>query len=155
MEKESGEAARIDAAAPPWWGRLPTPPGAPGHEAESPYLLLEVRNVASRLPGSFVAPFAAAEDVETHAAVRGSLASGVFHVTLPPGTGAATAAGFVSGLRAGIEDAGRVVVLAAPEEIGRRVDRWGHVGALKLMRRVKERFDPDRRMSPGRFVGGI
>jgi len=27
--------------------------------------------------------------------------------------------------------------------------------ALPLMRRVKERFDPEHRMSPGRFVGGI
>ncbi len=201
MEKAAGGEVRIEAEAPPWWGRLPGPPGPPGRAAQSPdrtaarpgrldadsgppdteqgppdanagqidadageidadaaevdYLLLEVRNVSSQLPGSFVAPFSAAEDVETHAAVRGSLASGVLHVTLPPGTTSGTAAGFVSELRAGIGDAGRVVVLAAPDEIGRRVDRWGHVGALKLMRRVKERFDPDRRMSPGRFVGGI
>jgi glycolate oxidase FAD binding subunit len=27
--------------------------------------------------------------------------------------------------------------------------------ALDLMRRVKDRFDPERRMSPGRFVGGL
>ncbi|WP_327086453.1 FAD-binding oxidoreductase [Nonomuraea sp. NBC_01738] len=45
----------------------------------------------------------------------------------------------------------RVSVLAAPYAI----DRWGEVGALPLMRRVKERFDPGRRMSPGRFVGGV
>jgi glycolate oxidase FAD binding subunit len=35
------------------------------------------------------------------------------------------------------------------------VDTWGPVPALDLMRRVKERFDPERRLAPGRFVGGI
>ncbi len=43
----------------------------------------------------------------------------------------------------------------APTSSG-QVDAWGPAGdALGLMRRVKERFDPERRMSPGRFVGGI
>ncbi|MFD0891602.1 FAD-binding oxidoreductase, partial [Streptosporangium algeriense] len=50
---------------------------------------------------------------------------------------------------------GRLVVLAAPYGWDEGIDRWGPVGALPLMRRVKERFDPDRRMSPGRFAGGI
>ncbi|SPL97117.1 Glycolate dehydrogenase, FAD-binding subunit GlcE [[Actinomadura] parvosata subsp. kistnae] len=43
-------------------------------------------------------------------------------------------------------------MLAAPYD---GLDRWGQVSGLPLMRRVKERFDPGRRMSPGRFVGGI
>ena len=51
---------------------------------------------------------------------------------------------------------GSLVVVKAPVALKRAVDAWGPAGdALGLMRRVKERFDPDRRMSPGRFVGGI
>jgi glycolate oxidase FAD binding subunit len=51
---------------------------------------------------------------------------------------------------------GSLVVVKAPPELKRAVDAWGPPGdAVGLMRRVKERFDPDRRLSPGRFVGGI
>ena len=51
---------------------------------------------------------------------------------------------------------GSLVVVKAPLHLKRQVDVWGPAGdALGLMRRVKERFDPERRMSPGRFVGGI
>jgi glycolate oxidase FAD binding subunit len=35
------------------------------------------------------------------------------------------------------------------------VDVWGPVPSLGLMRAVKDQFDPERRMAPGRFVGGI
>ena len=51
---------------------------------------------------------------------------------------------------------GTAVVLRAPDAVRDALDHWGPVGdALELMRRVKERFDPERRMSPGRFVGGL
>jgi glycolate oxidase FAD binding subunit len=51
---------------------------------------------------------------------------------------------------------GSLVVVKASPELKRAVDVWGPAGdAIGLMRRVKERFDPDRRMTPGRFVGGI
>jgi glycolate oxidase FAD binding subunit len=51
---------------------------------------------------------------------------------------------------------GSLVLVKAPPALKRAVEVWGPAGdALGLMRRVKERFDPDRRLAPGRFVGGI
>jgi glycolate oxidase FAD binding subunit len=51
---------------------------------------------------------------------------------------------------------GTAVVLRAPEGVRDGLDHWGPVGdSLELMRKVKDRFDPERRMSPGRFVGGL
>lgn len=179
-----GGTAEVTDEPPPWWGRLPGPPRpsaeAPGPDepvgpsaspgdrpdgagVEAPEagasgggeILLEVRNIPSRLAGSFVGPFGAARAADVRPAVRGSLAAQVFHVALPPDAEPGLVAAFTGELRAHMEDEGRVVVLCAPREAARRLDRWGRVGALPLMRRVKERFDPGRRLSPGRFVGGI
>ena len=48
-------------------------------------------------------------------------------------------------------------VLDAPAEVRAAVDPWGPVdeGALALMRRVKERFDPGGVCNAGIYVGGI
>jgi glycolate oxidase FAD binding subunit len=51
---------------------------------------------------------------------------------------------------------GTLALQAAPASVRERVDVWGPPpAALSLMKSVKERLDPDRRLSPGRFVGGI
>jgi glycolate oxidase FAD binding subunit len=51
---------------------------------------------------------------------------------------------------------GSLVLVKGSPELKRAVDVWGPPGdAIGLMRRVKERFDPDRRLAPDRFVGGI
>ena len=50
------------------------------------------------------------------------------------------------------------VLLDAPEAVRAAVDPWGATpdpGALAVMARVKERFDPARIFSPGAFVGGL
>lgn len=51
---------------------------------------------------------------------------------------------------------GYLVVESAPTELKSMLDVWGDVGeSLELMRALKEVFDPNYVLSPGRFVGGI
>jgi glycolate oxidase FAD binding subunit len=52
---------------------------------------------------------------------------------------------------------GSLVLTAAPAAVRALVDVWGAptAGTLALMRRVKDQLDPDHRLAPGRFVGGI
>ena len=81
--------------------------------------------------------------------VAGPAGSGVLYAALP-------AIDVVPSLREALAPYdGSVVVLHASDDDRRRVDPWGPVKGLALMRRVKERFDPERRLAPGRFVGGI
>jgi glycolate oxidase FAD binding subunit len=51
---------------------------------------------------------------------------------------------------------GQLLVLRAPEKIKDQLDTWGDVGGTAhLMRDLKQRFDPQSLLSPGRFVAGI
>jgi glycolate oxidase FAD binding subunit len=50
---------------------------------------------------------------------------------------------------------GTCVVLNAPAPVRDALDLWGLVPGVELMRSIKERFDPDGILAPGRFVGGI
>lgn len=127
-----GGPAAIEPRPPSWWGVLP-----------DDQVLLEVRFPPSR------ADQVLQETLGLGAAVRGSPASGVLWLG-----GDERLVEAVPPLRKRLgEFGGRVTVVAAPPYPG--LDRWGEISALPLMRRVKERFDPGRRMSPGRFVGGI
>jgi len=92
-------------------------------------------------------------DGRTTLSVRGSAGTGVLYVAASP---ADAAADLLARLRATCAGAGgHVVLLDAPADVKRSVDIWGPVGGLGLMRQVKHEFDPDRRLAPGRFVGGI
>jgi glycolate oxidase FAD binding subunit len=109
--------------------------------AFEPAALPQVRAAVARLSGP-----------ERPVLARGRAASGVLEVGLPTLEPAELA-----GLRAAVAAYdGSVVVRSAPPQCKAALDVWGSVGnALPLMQRVKERFDPDRRLSPGRYVGGI
>ncbi|GHH79593.1 FAD-binding oxidoreductase [Promicromonospora soli] len=87
-------------------------------------------------------------------ALRGT-AAGVLH-TVVTGTPEATAyaVGHLRGAAPSPRD-GTVTVLRAPREVRARLDAWGPVGGLDLMRAIKRQLDPGRSLAPGRFVGGI
>jgi glycolate oxidase FAD binding subunit len=86
-------------------------------------------------------------------AVRGSLGAGVLYAGLPR-EAESGAAELLTALRAELPPGDGSAVVLRTEAVD-RLDLWGPVGGLALMRRVKERFDPHRLLAPGRFVGGI
>lgn len=67
------------------------------------------------------------------------------------------AADLVTHLRSRLKDkGGSAVVLQAPQKLSCAIDRWGcESNALPLMKEIKRRFDPNRVLNPGRFVGNI
>ncbi len=93
---------------------------------------------------------------EAGALVRGSAGAGVAYAAIAPGTSAGAVLTAVDRLRrVCTTHGGSAVVVDAPAAVKADVDVWGPVPALDLMRRVKDQFDPDHRLAPGRFVGGI
>ena len=63
-------------------------------------------------------------------------------------------AGAIRGARQAAEAlGGSLVLLAAPRELKSEVDAWGTPPAtIGVMRSLRDAFDPDRLLSPGRFV---
>ncbi len=131
---------------PPWWGQYP----------------FHRDGVALKL----VLPVATqhlALDVLRHAVgsgltVRGSAGVGVLHAALPASASAGDVADVLRSIREvlqGESGAGSCVVLRAPPDVRAAADVWGPVPGVALMRRVKDQFDPQHRLAPGRFVGGI
>jgi glycolate oxidase FAD binding subunit len=51
---------------------------------------------------------------------------------------------------------GFLTVLEAPANLKQQLDPWGYQGnALEMMHKLKQKFDPQNILNPGRFVGGI
>lgn len=151
----AGAAARAAAlpgaevldGPPAWWGRLPWEPGGTGLRCTArPAGVADLLDHAARLGDRLGVPLA----------LRGSAGAGALHAGAPPSADPEAVGRLVGELRAaaGRWD-GQVVVLDAPGAVRDRVDVWGPAGGLELMRRVKERFDPDGVLAAGSFVGGI
>ena len=97
-----------------------------------------------------------AEVDATGVRLRGSAGAGVTYAAIDPGTPVDVVRDTVDRLRQVCTRlGGSTVVVDAPAAVKAAVDVWGPIPALDLMRRVKAQFDPDHRLAPGRFVGGI
>ncbi len=130
---------------------------------EPPGTLVRVAFWAGQLTAVLTATRAAADATALDPAINGSAGAGVLEVSVPGTAPADSVADFVAVLRAGLDGLadglppGRAsaIVLGAPPAVRDTVDMWGPVPSLALMRAVKDQFDPEHRMAPGRFAGGI
>ncbi|MCZ2811310.1 FAD-binding oxidoreductase [Modestobacter sp. VKM Ac-2979] len=144
-----GDGASAAEEAPAGWGVLPwtEEPGSTG---------LKLTCALSGLAPVLTAARRAADDAGVQLTVRGSGGAGVLYAALAADAPVDAVAGVVARTRAVCtEHGGSLVVLDGPPAVKTAVDTWGPVPAIDLMRRVKEQFDPERRLAPGRFVGGI
>jgi glycolate oxidase FAD binding subunit len=143
---------------PAWWGG--------GAAATVDGTLIRIAFWAAELAGVLRAVDAAAAAAGLDPAVGGSAAAGVLYAAVAEGAPASAVAQFVTDLRAamgsggsplagGPPQRGSAVVLRAPAGVRAAVDLWGPASGLRLMRAIKDQFDPEHRLAPGRFTGGI
>ncbi len=94
------------------------------------------------------------DDVNLDGYARLHGGNGLGWVQLAPGDGLAEG---VEKLRSHCQkNGGFLSLLQGPKSLKQSIDLWGYAGdALGVMRDIKDKFDPQRLLSPGRFVGGL
>jgi glycolate oxidase FAD binding subunit len=133
------------------WGAFPWA-GAGDGQATA----LKATFALSGLARVLAAARSSAEEAGVALHLRGSGGAGVLYAAVAAGVEPAAVRSVVERLRAACAAVGgALIVLDAPPEVKAAVDTWGPVPASDLMERVKDQFDPERRLAPGRFVGGI
>lgn len=144
-----GATAQAQESAPEGWGAYPWSPQAAGDQRST---ALKLTFALSGLPDVL----SAARDADVPVHLRGSAGAGVVYGAITPEHEVDDVTAAVDRLRAVCaRHGGSLVVLDAADKVKRAVDTWGPVTGLDLMWRVKDQFDPDHRLAPGRFVGGI
>ncbi|MGH3771137.1 MAG: FAD-binding oxidoreductase [Pseudonocardiaceae bacterium] len=135
LKDAAGTPATVTEQPPGWWGQPPHPPRGPAAAVTcEPSGLADLLTTA---PG----------------ALRGSAGAGVLVAGLSDGDQLGAELGQLRGIAA--RHGGGAVLRCAPPHRKAGLDVWGPVPALALMRRLKDQFDPEHRLAPGRFVGGI
>jgi glycolate oxidase FAD binding subunit len=139
-----GGDAAPSPTPPDWWRRYPFGPDD-----------IALRLTAPRAD-LHAAIYALRDAAGTVVAIRGSPGAGVVYGALSGRTSPQRAAAILDAVRGVLlTRGGSCVVLAAPPRVRAAVDLWGQRGSLPLLRQVKDRFDPDGRLAPGRYIGGI
>jgi glycolate dehydrogenase FAD-binding subunit len=121
--------------------------------------MLTVGTTPARLADTFAAVADAHRAIGEAARVMTGGCAGVGSLRVSIRKAAASAvAAFVARLRASMAPwEGTVIVQGAPRAVRTAIDPWGPVPAeaMALTRAIKSTFDPERRLNPGRFVGGL
>ncbi|WP_209306414.1 FAD-binding oxidoreductase [Blastococcus sp. CT_GayMR19] len=147
-----GSDAREDADLPPGWGTFPWAAAAPAERQTALKATFALSGLARVLDVARTASAAAGVRLD----LRGSGGAGVLYGAVSADADPGAVGSVVDRLRAECTAlGGALVVLDGPPAVKAAVDTWGPVPAIDLMQRVKDRFDPERRLAPGRFVGGI
>jgi glycolate oxidase FAD binding subunit len=142
-----GEAATESVDAPAGGATYPWDPSATGDQRSTALKLTFALSGLADVLGAAG---------EVGAAVRGSAGAGVAYAAIDPGVPGHVVRSAVDHLRLiCTRHGGSAVVVDGPAGVKAGVDVWGPIPALDLMQRVKDQFDPDHRLAPGRFVGGI
>ena len=146
VAQQTGATAETAATAPDWWGQHPFDPVRG--------IGLRLGTAPARLPALLEGVQRAAEHSGIPLALRGAAGWGVLHAAAPADTDPAALAELLTELRSSAEYA---VLVCGPPPAHEVADPSAALdrGALTLMRRVKDQFDPEHRLAPGRFVGGI
>jgi len=141
-----GGTVSVAESAPARWGTLPA----------STSTVVRVSFWVSSLGPVLDAVAAAGEDAGVRPAVSGPAGAGALYACLDRGTPDIDAVRFVTALRERVAGAlgsggprGGVAVLTAPPAVF-AAGTDGTLPGLALMRAVKNQFDPDHRMFPGR-----
>ncbi|MGA8455205.1 MAG: FAD-binding oxidoreductase [Streptosporangiaceae bacterium] len=126
--------------------------------------LVRVSFPPAGLAGALTMIQAAAAGSGITAAIEGSAGAGVLEVEVPAESPATAVARFVAELRTELgrlcdaeaaASTPRAVVVYAPDEVRNLTDTQGPVPSLALMLAVKDEFDPDHRMAPGRLAEAV
>jgi len=143
-----GGPVSVSGTAPVRWGALP--PDA---------TVVRVSFWVSALDSVLGALVAAGESAGVRPAVTGPAGAGALYACLDPDTPMPAAARFVTALReqvgglSGVAGPrGSVAVLAGPPPVLAAAGAYRDVPGAALMRAVRDQFDPDHRMFPGRFA---
>ncbi|MEU2946158.1 FAD-binding oxidoreductase [Nocardiopsis alba] len=138
-----GTGVEVAEATPPGWGLVP-----------DEGCLIRVLAPPAELPGLVHDLVAAADRLGVRVGATASLPAGTLYLYTAPGVPAEAVSSLLERARSG---SGRSATLlrAEPHVRDADVDVWGEVPGLALMRAIKDSLDPDHRLSPGRFAGGI